>query len=98
MSFENSYTNSVQADIWVAYAEMEISNNNFYEAEQVFGKSLLSVLNVQLWSVYLNYVRRRNDLTNDATGAARATISQAYEFVLANIGIDKDSGKLWQEY
>ena len=35
---------------------------------------------------------------NDANGTARATVSQSYDFVLANIGIDKDSGKLWQEY
>lgn len=88
----------MQADIWVAYAEMELSIDNFFGAEQIFGKSLLSVPNVNLWSVYLNYIRRRNDLTNDVTGSARATVSQAYDFVLANIGMDRDSGKIWQEY
>lgn len=77
---------------------MELDNDNFGAAEQIFGKSLLTVPNVELWSVYLNYIRRRNDLTNDASGQARATISQAYEFVLDNIGVDKDSGRLWQEY
>jgi cleavage stimulation factor subunit 3 len=39
-----------------------------------------------------------NDLTNDATGNARTTVSQAYDFVLANIGVDRDSGNIWQEY
>ena len=58
----------------------------------------MSVPNVQLWSVYLNYIRRRNDLTTDVTGTARTTVTQAYEFVLANIGIDRDSGRIWQEY
>jgi cleavage stimulation factor subunit 3 len=77
---------------------MELENDNFAGAEGIFGRSLMSVLNVQLWSVYLNYIRRRNDLTNDTTGSARATISQAYDFVLDNIGIDKDSGRIWQEY
>lgn len=77
---------------------MELSVDNFFAAEQIFGKSLLSVPNVKLWSVYLDYIRRRNDLTNDVTGTARATISQAYDFVLANIGIDRESGKIWQEY
>jgi cleavage stimulation factor subunit 3 len=77
---------------------MELANDNFFGAEQIFGKSLLTVPNVGLWSVYLNYIRRRNDLTNDVTGTARTTISQAYDFVLANIGIDRDSGKIWQEY
>jgi cleavage stimulation factor subunit 3 len=87
-----------QAEIWVAYAEMEIDADNFSAAELIFGKSLLSVPDVKLWSVYLNYIRRVNDLTTDIKGNARATISQAYDFVLANIGIDRDSGTLWQEY
>lgn len=77
---------------------MELENDNFSEAEQLFGKCLLSVPNIQLWSVYLNYIRRRNDLTSDASGTARATVSQSYDFVLSNIGIDIDSGRLWQEY
>jgi cleavage stimulation factor subunit 3 len=77
---------------------MELENDNFGAAELIFGKSLLAVPNVQLWSTYLNYIRRMNDLTNDATGNARTTVSQAYDFVLANIGIDRDSGRIWQEY
>ncbi|RFU29247.1 hypothetical protein B7463_g7106, partial [Scytalidium lignicola] len=86
------------AEIWVAYLEMELENDNFSAAEQIFGKSLLTVPNVQLWSVYLDYIRRRNDLTIDASGQARATVSQAYDFVLSNIGVDRDSGKIWQDY
>jgi cleavage stimulation factor subunit 3 len=77
---------------------MEIENDNFSAAEQIFAKSLLTVPNVRLWSIYLNYIRRVNDLTNDATGNARTTVSQAYDFVLANIGIDRESGNIWQEY
>ncbi|CAD6501343.1 BgTH12-01595 [Blumeria graminis f. sp. triticale] len=86
------------AGIWVAYIEMELENDNFTAAENIFGRSLLTVPNVALWSVYLNYIRRRNDLMNDTTGSARATVTQSYDFVLANIGIDKDSGKIWHEY
>jgi cleavage stimulation factor subunit 3 len=77
---------------------MELENDNFAGAEHVFGASLLSVLSVQLWTVYLNYIRRRNDLTNDVSGTARTTVSQAYDFVLANIGIDSQAGRIWQEY
>ena len=84
--------------MWVSWAEMELDNENRSAAEQIFGKSLLTVPNVQLWSVYLNYIRRVNDLLNDLSGSARATISQAYDFVLANIGVDRDSGRIWQEY
>jgi cleavage stimulation factor subunit 3 len=77
---------------------MELEQNEFFKVEQIFNKSLLAVPNVQLWTTYLNYVRRRNNLTSDPTGNARTTISQTYDFVLQNIGIDKDSGPLWQDY
>lgn len=77
---------------------MELELNNFVEAEQLFGKSLLSVPNVRLWTVYLDYIRRRNDLSSDTTMQARHTITQAYEFVIDNIGVDKDSSKIWADY
>lgn len=32
------------------------------------------------------------------SGNARQVVSQAYDFVLQNIGIDKDSGIIWQDY
>ncbi|KAJ9148474.1 mRNA 3'-end-processing protein rna-14 [Pleurostoma richardsiae] len=85
------------AEVWVAYMEMEIGLSNFQAAEALFGRSLLSVPNVQLWTVYLDYIRRRNDLS-DTSGQARQTVTQAYEFVLDNVGIDKDSGKIWSDY
>ncbi|KAM7187426.1 Suppressor of forked protein (Suf) domain containing protein [Rhypophila sp. PSN 637] len=85
------------ADIWAAYLDMELGLNNFPEAEQIFGKCLMGTPNVNLWTKYLDYIRRRNDL-NDMTGQARQTVSQAYEFVIDNIGLDKDSGKIWAEY
>jgi cleavage stimulation factor subunit 3 len=72
--------------------------NNFVEAEALFGKCLMMTPNVQLWTVYLNYIRRRNDLTNDATGERRKTVTQAYEFVIDNIGVDKDAGRIWEDY
>jgi len=86
-----------QAEIWADYLEMELSLNNFMPAEAIFGKCLLGNPSVNLWTKYLDYIRRRNDL-NDSTGQARQTVSQAYEFVLDNIGLDKDSGKIWADY
>ena len=77
---------------------MELENNNFAFAEQVLTDNLMTVPNVGLWSAYMNYIRRMNDLTNDATGNARTTVEQAYDFVLNNVGIDRESGRLWQEY
>ena len=76
---------------------MELDMNSFPEAEQIFNKTLLSTLNVNLWTKYLDYIRRRNDL-NDSSGNARQTVSRAYDFVIDNIGLDKDAGRIWAEY
>ncbi|KAF2144565.1 uncharacterized protein K452DRAFT_295997 [Aplosporella prunicola CBS 121167] len=86
------------AEQWVAYANMELEANNLYAVERIFEQSLLQLPNVQLWSTYLTYIRRRNNLTNDPSGAARQTVSMAYDFVLQNVGMDKDAGQLWQDY
>lgn len=77
---------------------MELEHDDFYRVEQIFNKSLLAVPNVQLWSTYLNYVRRRNNLTTDTTGDARKVVNQTYDFVLKGVGLDKDAGQLWQDY
>ena len=90
--------NTPQAEQWVAYANMELAQNDFFRLEQIFSKTLLALPHVQLWSLYLDYVRRRNNLVTDAAGTARATVSQAYDFVLQNVGLDKDSGRIWQDY
>ncbi|KAF4997380.1 hypothetical protein FGRMN_3966 [Fusarium graminum] len=86
------------ADVWVEWIEMELGLDNFVNAEQLFGRCLMTVPNVKLWTVYLNYIRRRNDLNNDPAGQARQTVTQSYEFVIDNIGVDRDSGNIWQDY
>jgi cleavage stimulation factor subunit 3 len=77
---------------------MELDHDEFYRVENIFSRSLLNIPNVKLWSMYLDYIRRRNNLINDPDGRARQTVSQAYEFVLNNIGIDKDAGPIWKDY
>lgn len=77
---------------------MESQNNELYRLEQIFNRSLLTVPNVKLWSAYLDYVRRRNNLTTDTSGQARSIITSAYDFALQNVGADKDSSQIWQDY
>ncbi|KAF3926306.1 hypothetical protein AA313_de0200449 [Arthrobotrys entomopaga] len=86
------------AEQWIAYIQMELDANNLSQAERLFQRCLPGVLNVELWSLYLDYIRRRNNLATDTSGKARGVITQVYEFVLGSIGIDKESGKIWQEY
>ncbi|CAG7989791.1 unnamed protein product [Penicillium olsonii] len=86
------------ADQWVAYANMESELNELFRLEQIFNRTLLTIPSVHLWSVYLDYVRRRNPLSTDASGQARKTISSAYDLAIQYVGMDKDSGSIWTDY
>ncbi|EPS29918.1 hypothetical protein PDE_04868 [Penicillium oxalicum 114-2] len=86
------------AEQWVAYAIMESELNELFRLEQIFNRTLLTVPSVQLWSVYLDYVRRRNPLSTDTSGQARKTISSAYDLAIQYVGMDKDSGNIWTDY
>ncbi|KAL3434436.1 mRNA 3'-end-processing protein rna14 [Aspergillus tetrazonus] len=88
----------LSAEMWVAYATMESELNELFRLEQIFNRTLLTIPAVQLWTVYLDYVRRRNPLSTDTTGQARKVISSAYELALQHIGMDKESGSIWTDY
>ncbi|KAL2866955.1 cleavage polyadenylation factor subunit RNA14 [Aspergillus lucknowensis] len=86
------------AEVWVSYAAMESELNELFRLEQIFNRTLLTIPAVQLWTVYLDYVRRRNPLSTDTTGQARRIISSAYDLAIKHIGMDKDSGSIWTDY
>ncbi|KAH6670972.1 mRNA 3'-end-processing protein RNA14 [Plectosphaerella plurivora] len=86
------------AEIWVEWIKLELDCMNTTAAEALFQRSLLTVADVRLWTTYINYIRRRNDLVNDPNGAARQVISQSYEFVIDNVGMDRESGQLWKDW
>jgi cleavage stimulation factor subunit 3 len=76
---------------------MELTDGEFKKVEEIFQKCLPVAWTVDMFNFYLDYIRRMN---NVLTGGeqARTTISQAYEFVLSIVGIDKDSGRIWADY
>ncbi|KAI9031293.1 hypothetical protein DFJ74DRAFT_655243 [Hyaloraphidium curvatum] len=81
---------------WIAYADFEIARGDVQRIESIFARCLRSVLDVDLWNCYLSYVRKRYNNDKDATH--RSTVQKAFEFVLQNVGLDKDSGPLWGDY
>ncbi|GAO46479.1 hypothetical protein G7K_0710-t1 [Saitoella complicata NRRL Y-17804] len=83
--------------MWISYLKMELAQDDHVRAQTIFTKCLRSVLDLDLWRFYLDYIRRVN---NVLTGGAQARmiISQAYEFVLSNIGMDYESGPIWKDY
>lgn len=86
------------AEQWVLYARMELQLDDLARLEAIFNISLLKVQSIDLWNIYIDHVRRRNDIVTDASGRGRQVVSQAYEFVINQVGQDKDSGQLWQDY
>lgn len=38
------------------------------------------------------------NVTLEKKTEARAVITQAYEFVLSHVGVNKDSGQMWTDY
>lgn len=84
----------------MAYLELELKYSNFAEVEALFTRCLKTVLSVDLWKFYLGYIRRINqgDSGTTMTPEARAIIEKAYEYVLNNVGIDKEAGSIWADY
>ena len=87
-----------QAEQWVAYAQMENEASERNRLEQIFGKALQMMPSLQLWSMYIDHIRRTQNITTDRSGNARQITHQAFRFALDRIGMDKDAGKLWQDY
>jgi hypothetical protein len=83
----------------LGYLELELKHSNFNEVENLFTRCLKTVLSVDLWKFYLNYIRRINN-TDDGKleSDTRVVIEKAYDYVLNNVGIDKDSGPIWSDY
>lgn len=64
----------------------------------IFDKSLLKVLNIDLWLMYIHYVRRRYSLQSGDFAANYKIINDVFQFALKTVGLDKDAGKVWQDY
>lgn len=66
--------------------------------EAIFNKTLKDIPSLPLWSAYLDHIRRYYNITIDKSGQASQVNHAAYEAVLDAVGIDKESGKVWQDY
>ena len=77
---------------------MENEAQERQKMEEIFAKTLMTIPHLQLWSMYIDHIRRVNNLATDTSGEARKTIQQAYKVALEHVGIDKEAGRLWQDY
>ncbi|MCJ1378086.1 mRNA 3'-end-processing protein rna14 [Xylographa soralifera] len=90
-----------KAEQWVAYTQLENEAQNRHGVEAIFGKTLQDSPSLQLWTAYLDHIRRYFSIASDKVGNAGQINHQAYEAVIAAVGIDKDAGVLggnnWQD-
>jgi cleavage stimulation factor subunit 3 len=81
------------ASVQIAYLKHFVDRTTFGNAEGLLNKFLITSSSVELWKFYINYVRRMN-----VGLQAHDTMRKAYDFALAHIGQDRDSGIIWAEY
>ena len=85
----------LQSAYWREYCELEMENGTPEATKMLFGRCLLRCLEVDLWRVYLRFIRTLND-PRGAEGLLE--IRQAMEFALDHVGQDLRAGPIWQEY
>ena len=61
---------------------------------QLFQRCLIKVLNIDLWKLYLSYIKE----TKGTLTSYREKMAQAYDFALEKIGMDIMSYQIWVDY
>ncbi|CAG9770173.1 unnamed protein product [Ceutorhynchus assimilis] len=79
---------------WRIYIEHEIKARNFERVEKLFQRCLIRILNIELWKLYLTYVKE----TKASLPSYKEKMAQAYDFALDKIGMDIHSFSIWNDY
>lgn len=79
---------------WKLYIEHEMKARNYERVEKLFQRCLIKVLAIELWRLYLMYVKE----TKSSLPTYREKMAQAYDFALEKIGMDILSFPIWSEY
>ena len=92
---------------WKALVEVELAHRQYAEVEAIFQKVLLKLPEIELWKLYLVYIKvvhtpppetPAGAPMDDAVQAMNLAIETAYEFVLKHVGYDLHSGQVWKSY
>lgn len=82
---------------WCGYISYEMNRGEFQKVETLFGQCINLVDDVELYRLYVSYVRRTNDVITGGE-KARGVVIKAFEFAVNKVGIDIASGPLWNDY
>ncbi|XP_026322588.1 protein suppressor of forked [Hyposmocoma kahamanoa] len=79
---------------WKIFIEQEMKARNFERVEKLFQRCLMKILNIELWRLYLNYVKE----TKCMLPTYKEKMAQAYDFALDKIGLDIHAYPIWNDY
>ena len=79
------------ACVWYQWLEAELRGRQLEAMEGIFERCLLSCPHVELWRLYLRYLRQEKRVPNKE-------LQGAYELLLEAVGMDVAAGTLWVEY
>ncbi|XP_055693756.1 protein suppressor of forked isoform X2 [Lutzomyia longipalpis] len=82
------------ARYWKIYIEQEMRARNYERVEKLFQRCLVKILNIDLWKLYLTYVKE----TKSGLSTHKEKLAQAYDFALEKIGMDLHSYSIWSDY
>lgn len=79
---------------WKIYINQEMKAKNYERVEKLFQRSLVKILNIELWKLYLQYIKE----TKGKHHAFKEKMAQAYDFTLDKMGLDLNSYSIWADY
>ncbi|KAI9330114.1 hypothetical protein BDR26DRAFT_807589 [Obelidium mucronatum] len=86
---------------WIRYIELELAERAFDRVEALFNRCLRSIVAVDIWKFYLTYIQNVHSpaiVPPEKRAESRQIVLKAFDLVLSNIGLDKDSGGVWLDY
>jgi cleavage stimulation factor subunit 3 len=85
------------ASCWLSYLDFEMQNKDLEKVEKLFSRCLNTVLNVDLYRSYIEYIKKINAAKPDAE-EVRNILIKAYEFAVNQIGYDVEAYNIWADY
>ncbi|ODV90663.1 hypothetical protein CANCADRAFT_19630, partial [Tortispora caseinolytica NRRL Y-17796] len=76
--------------IWLHFIQYKLSGNNLKDLPVIFQECLPNVLNVHLYHLYLEFIKKTNDDSS--------IILKSYDFVISQVGQDVESSPIWNNY
>jgi len=82
------------AKYWRLYVQHELKNKNFAQVQALLNRSLITCVSVPLYHDYLRFMAEQKR----GSATFRTEMTEAYKFVLDQVGLSFRSTELWQEY